>query len=312
MDKLERLLTLLMTLLHTTRPLSAAELAERVPGYPPLDPLPTFRRAFERDKESLREMGVPLLVSEIPGSDPPLEGYRVRPEDYYLRDPGLDRDELAALHLAASAVRMEGVQGLEGLWKLGGVVRPEDEPAVADDDALVRIPGGPALAALFEAQHERRVAHFTYKGEPRAVDPHRLDFQSGRWYLRGHDRSRDAERSFRVDRIEGEVTTSAPGTAAPLPEGATPGVPGQPWQLAMEPPLTARVRIDAAQAPWALQALGEDASVVEADDGSVEVTLEVTNRDGFRSFVLTFLDHAEVLEPPELRRDLLEWLELVP
>jgi proteasome accessory factor B len=309
-DKLERLLTLLMTLLHTNRPLSAAELADKVPGYPPLDQLATFRRAFERDKESLREMGVPLVVAEIPGSDPPLEGYRVRPEDYYLRDPGLDRDELAALHLAASAVRMEGVGGVEGLWKLGGVVRDDEAPGAGD--GLVRIPGGPALAVLFEALHERRLVTFSYKGQDRQVDPQRLDFQSGRWYLRGHDRSRDAERSFRVDRIEGEVVASAPGTAAPVPDGAVPGVPDQPWQLAVEEPLTARVRIDAAQAPWALQHLGPGSVTETGPDGSVVVTLEVTNREGFRSFVLTFLEHAEVLDPPELRDDLLAWLELVP
>lgn len=310
MDKLERLLTLLMTLLHTERPLSAADLAEKVPGYPPIDQLATFRRAFERDKESLREMGVPITVAEVPGSDPPLEGYLVRAEDYYLRDPGLDPDELAALHLAATAVRMEGVGGLEGLWKLGGVVRGDQAPVAGD--GLVRIPGGPALATLFEALHERRLVEFTYKGQARRVDPHRLDFQAGRWYLRGHDRTREAERSFRVDRIEDEVRTSAPGSATPVPDGSVPGAPDQPWQLAVEEPVQARVRIDAAQAPWALQHLGPDVVVDPGPDGSVEVTVEVTNREGFRSFVLTFLEHAEVLGPPELRADLLAWLELVP
>ena len=36
--------------------------------------------------------------------------------------------------------------------------------------------------------------------------------------------------------------------------------------------------------------------------------LPVTNRAAFRSFVLSFLEHAEVLEPPELRDDLVAWL----
>ena len=35
----------------------------------------------------------------------------------------------------------------------------------------------------------------------------------------------------------------------------------------------------------------------------------MTNRDGFRSFVLGFLDHAEVLSPPDLRDELVAWLE---
>ena len=40
-------------------------------------------------------------------------------------------------------------------------------------------------------------------------------------------------------------------------------------------------------------------------------TLEVRNPEAFRSFVLSFLDHAEVLEPPSLRADLVAWLEAV-
>ena len=44
-------------------------------------------------------------------------------------------------------------------------------------------------------------------------------------------------------------------------------------------------------------------------DGSVVLAVRVTNRDAFRSFVLGFLDHAEVLGPAELRADLVEWLE---
>jgi predicted DNA-binding transcriptional regulator YafY len=41
----------------------------------------------------------------------------------------------------------------------------------------------------------------------------------------------------------------------------------------------------------------------------VELVLPVSNPLAFRSFALTFLEHAEVLEPPELRDDLVDWLE---
>ena len=37
----------------------------------------------------------------------------------------------------------------------------------------------------------------------------------------------------------------------------------------------------------------------------------MTNRSAFRSFVLGFLDHAEVLGPSELRDDMVAWLERV-
>jgi predicted DNA-binding transcriptional regulator YafY len=49
--------------------------------------------------------------------------------------------------------------------------------------------------------------------------------------------------------------------------------------------------------------------VEERGDGSVVVGMTVTNRENFRSFVLTFLDHAEVLAPDDLRDDVVAWLE---
>ena len=81
------------------------------------------------------------------------------------------------------------------------------------------------------------------------------------------------------------------------------------WELGGDDVLTARVRIDAEQARWAVQHVGPDHVVREEDDGAVVVELPVTNRSAFRSFVLGFLDHAEVLEPPELRDELVAWLE---
>jgi proteasome accessory factor B len=71
----------------------------------------------------------------------------------------------------------------------------------------------------------------------------------------------------------------------------------------------ARLLVDADRAPSAVQHVGEDAVVERRPDGSVVVELPVTNRDAFRSFVITFLDHAEVLEPPELRAELVAWME---
>src|SRR5438874_8949843 len=102
-NRLERLLNLTAALLNASHPLTAADIAEQVPGYPDPTDKATFRRAFERDKESLRDMGIPIDVVELPGTNPPEVGYRILRQDYALRDPGLDADELAAIHLATAA-----------------------------------------------------------------------------------------------------------------------------------------------------------------------------------------------------------------
>lgn len=300
-NRLERLLNLTAALLNAGHPLTSADIAEQVPGYPDPAEKATFRRAFERDKESLREMGIPVDLVEVPGSDPPEPGYRIRREDYALRDPGLDADELAAIHLATAAVRMEGLPGTEAVWKLGGA------PTQADDGiALAALPAIPQLVPLFGAVAERAPVTFGYRGETRTIDPHRLSFSRGRWYLDGWDHAREADRQFRLDRIEGDVTVGAAGS---FERGETRGGgPALPWQLGADEPVRATLRIDADQAGWALDHLGDATVVAEGADGGIVVELTVTNRDAFRSFVLGFLEHAEVLGPDELRDELVGWL----
>ncbi|HET7427782.1 MAG TPA: WYL domain-containing protein [Gemmatimonadales bacterium] len=316
--KLERLLNLTAALLETARPLTAEQVRERVPGYP--EDKVAFRRAFSRDKEDLRELGIPLRIERVVVEDRAVEGYRVPPEDYYLRDPGLSADELAALHLAARVVRLEGAT--EALWKLGGDTTAPGSETLGDLAVpAVDLPTDERLTALFAALVDRHAVRFDYPSgrkvstspasapEERVVDPHRLDFQRGRWYLSGYDHGRDALRSFRVDRIVGDVRILE-DRPFPRPANRHPGVRLQPWELGEET-ATALLLVDPEQAPWAIAHLGRDAVEERRPDGSAVLRVAVANRDAFRSFVLTFLDHAEVLSPPELRRDVVDWLSRI-
>jgi proteasome accessory factor B len=302
-SRVERLINLTATLLETDRPLTRDEVAERVAGYHGSPA--TVRRAFERDKETLRELGVPVEVTPVDPSNPDSsEGYRIPKASYYLPDPGLEPDELAALHLAATAVRLPGTQGAEALWKLGGAVGDAGAPAAVAD-----LPGSEHLVALFATVSERRTATFTYRGVARTVDPWRISFRNGHWYLTGRDHAAGEERSYRVDRFESAVGAGPPGGfERPAPAAAGEGS-RPPWLLGEEERVTARLLVDADQAGWAVGHLGEGAVAERRPDGGVVVEVPVTNRAAFRSFVLGFLDHAEVLGPPELRADLVAWLE---
>jgi proteasome accessory factor B len=301
-DRLERLVNLTAALLHAERFLSADDLRERVPGYPDGDS--AFRRAFERDKEALREAGVPITVGRTAPDDPgSVDGYRIRKADYYLADPGLEPDELAALHLASRVVDLPGLDGREAVWKLGGVVGEGTRAAT-----LAALPGDEHLVALFQAVAERRQLTFGYLDVGRTVDPVRLAFRNGRWALIGFDHTRDDEREFRLDRIAGPVRASAPGAftrpAAPVRDRA-------PWLFGEGEPAVVRLLVDADHAAWAVEAAGDEAIEERRPDGTIVLRMAVTSIDGFRSFVLGFLDHAEVLEPAEVRDDLIAWLEAI-
>lgn len=302
--KLERLMNLTAALLDTHVPITAEVIHRRVSGYP--DDAQAFRRAFERDKEDLREMGIPIRIEEIPTSETHESGYVVHASEYYLRDPGLEADELAALHLATAAVRLDGVQGLGGLWKLGGA--PVSAPDVPQT-VLTELTADPNLAVVFGAVSDRRVLAFRYGGVERTVEPQRLLFRRGRWYLAGHDRARGEGRTFRLDRVEGPMQATGPARAFQPQVGPVADLQLEPWRTGTEEPTEARVLVDATMAPTALHELGESAVVERRTDGSILVELPVTNRAALRNFVLGFLDHAELVGPPELRSDLVAWLQ---
>jgi predicted DNA-binding transcriptional regulator YafY len=153
---------------------------------------------------------------------------------------------------------------------------------------------------------ERRQLSFTYHGEKRLVDAWRLSYHGGHWYLAGLDHARHEERLFRLDRVEGALAPTGPAGSFARPEEAQGGPPPA-WRIGEEEEQTARLLVDSGQAVWARQALGEPAEV--RPDGSAVFEVGVTNSAAFRSFVLGFLDHAEILGPPPLRRGMVEWLE---
>jgi proteasome accessory factor B len=301
MERLERLLNLVAALLNTERPLTADMIGTRVPGYPEPGGA-AFKRAFERDKATLRTMGIPLEVIELEPSNPESPvGYRVRPARYELPDPGLAADEVAALHVAATQVRLEGGDATAAIWKLGGVPDGADAPTAAT------LPGGDHLAVLFGAVAERCPVTFTYAGAPRRVEPWRLEFRNGAWYLTGWDQDRADRRTFRLDRVEGAPSAGSPdGFTAPAQNE---GVATHAWEMGDEEPVDVQVLVDADHAAWAVNDSG--AEPAWRDDGSVVLTLRVTNRSGLRSWVLDFLDGAEVLAPPAERAALVAWVEQV-
>lgn len=307
MRRIERLINLIAALLDTNRPLSADDIRRKIKGYdqPSHD---AFRRSFERDKDALRTMGIPLEVRPVPGED--VEGYIIPKEKYYLPELDLEPDEVAALRLTASAV-LGGSQAESGLMKLS-----VDAPSV--DWSGPRVVWGadvateqPLLGTLYGALLERSAVHFTYEtadgsSSDRTVEPYGLVHRAGHWYLVARDASRDAVRSFKVSRIEGDVATT--GESYAIPEGfdATDRLGAEPWEIGEET-TSVRLRFDPSIAWWAQQNL-PDAKATENDDGSSDVTMDVANLDALISWVIGFGDKIEITAPDEARARLVEHL----
>jgi proteasome accessory factor B len=175
---------------------------------------------------------------------------------------------------------------------------------------VAELPALPALPALHAALRARATLSFDYRGERRRVDPAQLRFHGGWWYLVGHDLERGAPRTFRVDRMDGDVSAGAPGSAA-IPDGFDPddALPDVPWRIGEGAPVTVALRVDGALAALVLDEVGGSAFERRHDDGSVDLQLEVTNTAALRSWLFELGDHAEVLGPDEVRAEIVAWLQ---
>ncbi|MBS1847334.1 MAG: WYL domain-containing protein [Actinobacteria bacterium] len=303
-QKLRRQMNLLAALLHTRVPLSAQQLREMIFEYDDTASITAFRRQFSRDKEELRDMGVPLIVTTIPASDPPIDGYRVDPDEYYLDDPDLDADELAALRLAAQLIAADDPVDQTGLFKLGGLI---GGAVATDDNPRAPVPVDPHLGTLLSAVGGDRVVGFDYADRSRRVVPRGLGFQNGRWYVRGLDLDTDTDRVFRLDRIGGGVDDLGPAPHVEPTAGSL--GPMQPWRIGNGPSRPVALRVAPVAATGVLAQLRGHGTAVLSDSGFIELTLEVADDVGFCFWVLGFGSSVEVVDPPEMRKMIVDHLD---
>jgi predicted DNA-binding transcriptional regulator YafY len=299
-DKVERLTDLIFALLDTKRPLSLNELGDQIPGYPEAGE--ARRMAFERDKRLLREEGI--TIEAIPIDGDAQMGYRIDQKTFFLPDLHLTPEEQAALHLAVAGVHLADDSGGDALRKLGIVDLGDVQPVAAIDSA-------PGLDRIYQALATDAEVRFRYRDEDRTVIPIRLQFSGGHWYLLGYAKERKAGRNYRVDRIDGEITVGAPGGAKGVDlSGVALDAPDEPWvaEDSPAPKIMLKLLVDSLRAFQVVDEVGEDAVVEARPDGSVIVEVAVGREDAARSWVLSFLHHAEILEPAELRTDLTAWL----
>jgi len=306
-DRVERLTNLLALLLETVEPLSLVQIAGQLEGQYP-EGQTARRAAFERDKAALREIGVPIEQEIVAGGAYAGQTrYWIDRERYELRGLRLDEDEARALQVAMAATRPGSTSGQEALWKLGAGMLDRSAPIAAV------LPDLPQLPLLREAVTHRHAVSFRYRDRDRTVDPWGLLLRDGFWYLIGFDHSRDERRTFRIDRIAGEVDALTDRSfERPADFDPRAALPDDPKAIGTGTDRReARVRISAARAEHVVAELGEPRVAVRHPDGSIEVDVPCTNLAAFRSWVLGFLEHAEVIAPDDVRQDVIDWLEAV-
>lgn len=224
-QRTERLLNLVICLLAARRYVSKEQIRIAVPQYAESVSDEAFERMFERDKDDLREMGIPLETGSNDILFDDELGYRIPKDAYALPEVSFDAEELAVLGLAARAWQQVTLAGAaqRAVRKLEAAGIDVDRAALAVVEPRV---GGdePAFAALYEAARDKRPVSFGYgslrsaKAEQRQLEPWGVVSWHGRWYVLGHDTKRDATRVFRLSRITSAVAFTGPPGSVEVPD----------------------------------------------------------------------------------------------
>ncbi|MDR1077820.1 MAG: WYL domain-containing protein [Propionibacteriaceae bacterium] len=305
--KTERLLNLVFCLLAARRYVTRDQIRVSLEGYAGLSQA-AFLRTFERDKDELRGLGVPI---ETGPSDPwsdEADGYRIRREAFELPPLSLSAAESTLVGLAATVWREAALEpaAARAVAKLkAGGVDVNVERAVALAPSLPT--REPAFAVIWQAWISRTPVRFEYHGRSRLVEPWRLVLRQGAWYVVGLERGVGG-RVFRLSRITGPAQLDdRAGPFGPVTEADLAGVgagldepgPTASARLAIRPDgagaLRRRGRLVSDRAPEGYQVYQvpyarEDEIVAEACAAGADVL---------------------VLDPPELRHLVLERLRQV-
>ena len=318
----ERLLNLVIALVHTPGRMTKEQIRRTVAGYGDAPSDESFERMFERDKDTLRELGIPVATVTSAGHGDDI-GYRIDQDAYALPPLELTSAELGALSLAAEfwqdrSVRADTSRALTKLRAVGAGAGSSD--LAAGLAPRVRA-GGDAFPPLLDAVQARQRVRFTYRaastGEvrDRLVEPWRLVARRGGWFLVGFDVDRGGTRSFRLSRIEGRVKAVGAAGAfdAPTPEQTEAAL--RSWDVRDERTAVLALRAERAEA---LRARGVPTDLPA--DASPALRAAVADRDLVRvayratwelaEEVAGYGDAVLVADPPELREAVLGLLRV--
>ena len=287
--KTERLIGILSILLQQEK-VTAPQLARE---------FEVSRRTIQRDIESLCRAGIPISTAQGAGGGISImEGYRV------------DRTVLTAPEMQAILAGLRSLDSVSGtrrytrlMEKLSagsGVLLPGSAQMLIDLSSWYKDSLAPKIEEIQSAIRQHRTIRFAYfspKGESvRTVEPYYLLFRWSAWYVWGWCHTRQDFRLFKLNRMTdlaaGELFSPRP---APLPD------------LEPERVFPAKYRVTVRFEPscrWRLvEEYGPDSFTTDPD-GWLRFTGGFPDADSALSWVLTFGDKAELLQPDQLRRRL--------
>lgn len=298
--KTERLLNLVICLLYTRQPLAKARIRDAVPQYGEAASDEAFDRMFERDKDELRELGIPLRMEPLDAFFDDETGYRIDRREYALPELSFEPDEFAVLGLASRTWQQASLAGAAAtaLRKLEAADVERDVNSLVGLEPRVNTTE-PAFNTVKDAVLRRQAISFSYRksggdATPRRLQPWGVANWHGRWYVTGFDLDREAPRVFRLGRIDGTVKRAGKPGAYDVPDDHDPVsmIDG----TESTPPAEAVVLVQ----EGAGNTLRRRAKKAEDVDTGTRLIVDFTDVGAFADEIAGFGPAVRVESPPEL------------
>ena len=257
------------------------------------------RRTIQRDVDALCRAGIPIASRQGAGGGfSVMEGYRV--DRTLLTSPDM-RAILAGLR------SLDSVSGSRRYAQLMERLSPGSSRLVPGSDSILidlagwyKEPLSEKIALLETAIDSGRLARFRYfapGGESeREIEPYYILFQWGSWYVHGWCRDRRDWRLFKLNRLtELRLGEAFEKRDAPWPD------------LSADRVFPERFRVKALIEPslrWRLVEEYGPECYAQLPDGRLLFEGGFADRDNAVTWLLSFEDGAELLEPEELRTEM--------
>ena len=312
--KSERLLNLLITLLVSRTYVTKERIRNVVEQYREAGD-EAFEKMFERDKDELRSLGIPIEVGHLDRAFEDEPGYRIERSAFELPQIDLEPDEAAVLGLAARVWQHAGLASAtsDALVKLKAAGVGVDRAALSSVSPQLTVQE-PSFETFWEATLQHRPVAFDYRtagsreAARRHLEPWGVVSYQGRWYVVGHDTDRGAPRLFRLSRVAGEVRFTGSAGSYEVPEGTD----VRALTESLAPPRAEHRAVllvrDGAALGLRRQATGLEGP---APQGWERVQVPYGRTDAMAEEVLGYGADVVVVEPADLRRLVVGRLEAV-
>ncbi len=257
-------------------------------------------RTINRDIEDLCKAGIPIVTRQgVGGGISIMDGYKI------------DRTMLTRDEMQDILAGLRSLDSVNGTNRYGQLMEKlsigSSDFMVGNQSVLIDLSSwykrslAPKIELIRRAIEQRRLLEFLYyapKGESeRTIEPYYLIFRWSSWYVWGWCKDRKDFRLFKLNRMENVRISNEifSGREAHLPD------------LRDERVFPGGIRVKALFEPdckWRLVEEFGSNCFEEQKDGRLLFRADYTDKENLLTWLLTFRDKAELLEPEKLRDEL--------